>query len=131
MAAIMGIAGKLGVTYAAPAGGTAIHIHGTVSNPDLGLAVAINIDVAGPHGDLSGAGWDLPGAPLSFDGVCYYTQAGSVHGNTVHLEGNALLANTPTDVGAPVITDANLATGAITWQIGPFVFQGVGTVIHK
>jgi hypothetical protein len=42
VAAIMGIVGKLGVTYAAPAGGTAIHIHGTVSNPDLGLAIAIN-----------------------------------------------------------------------------------------
>ncbi len=69
---------------------------------------------------------------------CYFTQRGSVSGDTVTLTGRALFWQQPGDDGAVVVTEANLAAGAIKWSItevggragegGTVTFEGTGVV---
>ena len=134
--AAVGLAGALSPAEAA-AGGGGVQIHGTltiVSGPASG-SFPISITVHGPAENLSGSGWDSPpGSAVSL--ACYYTQAGSVHGHMVSLSGNVLLSNTPAFLGSEVTTEANFATGEITWTFalpagGPvFVLTGTGVVAH-
>ena len=128
----LGLAGAIGSARAAPAGGFGVNVHGTVHGEFQGAPLHIDIDVtaAGTERSLSGSGWDVGTARTAEDiaGACYYTQAGHVGGNMVHLEGHVLLTNTPDFFGAPVTTDANLATGDITWTFAGLVLTGKGQV---
>jgi len=139
----LGLAATAGVANAAPAGGRRIHIHGTLPRidpppPPEGVFISISLAVDGPRDDLSGAGWDTGTNPATVAGACYYNQAGSVHGHSVELSGNVLLANNPANLAAEIRTVADLSTGEITWSLtrqpgqppGGGVFQGTGTVVH-
>ena len=139
-----GIATATGVTaagaQAARLGG--IHIHGSLqqsAGPGGGFGRIVDLTVYGTDGDLNGFGWDAnpqsagshePAAPDRTQ--CFWTQRGSVEGDTVKLRGRNLFWQNPGDDGAPVIVDANLATGHIRWETRPaegtFVFEGTGVV---
>lgn len=137
----------------------AIHIHGWLGGTGAIPAttkIAINIDVAGQRRrndglePLAGGGWD-PGVagtdqsketmvPVASAGACYYTQAGALDGDEVHLKGFSLFTNRlPADTEEAtrqdtrqdvrdVGTKANLKTGFIEWRLGTAVFSGFGVV---
>ena len=142
------------------AGRLAIHIHGWLSGTGAPipstLKIAVSIDVAGQRHrtdrlePLAGGGWD-PGVagtdqtnetmvPVGSSGACYYTQAGALDGDEVHLKGFSLFTNRlPADVEEPtrqdtrqdlrdVETRANLKTGFIRWRLGTAIFEGFGVV---
>jgi hypothetical protein len=144
-------AGMATVTGMAPAGAQpvrlgGIHIHGSLlGGPPIVRGRLVDINVYGSDDDLSGSGWDAdpesPGAdlPAAPDRTqCYFTQRGSISGDTVKLTGRALFWQQPGDDGAVVVTEANLATGAIKWSItevggqtgegGTVIFEGTGVV---
>ncbi len=81
------------------------------------------------------AGRRSPPLPNVAD-ACYWTHAGSVHGDTVSLSGFVLFANNPAFLGSEVTTEANFSTGKITFTFalpppGPvFVSTGTGVVAH-
>jgi hypothetical protein len=141
-------------------GRLAIHIHGwlTATAPPgiAGAKIAVSLDVAGQRRrkdslePLAGGGWD-PGVagtnqttqtmmPTGSSGACYYTQAGALEGNEVHLKGFSLFTNRPQeDAEDPgrqdtrqdtrdVETKANLKTGFIEWRLGIATFSGFGVV---
>lgn len=109
------LAGSAGLAQAAPAGSSGVHIHGTVSAVVDREVVSIDIDVnvTGPPTNLSGNGWDVGEDRTAADlaNACYYTQAGSWTGNTVHLEGIVLLSNNPALVGVRVTADGHFPSG--------------------
>lgn len=113
----------------------AVHIHGHLlaqpTVPPAPIPAAdVNVDVAGRPDSLSGAGWDNRDADSSNVGTaCYYAQRGKLDGHIIKLHGSNLLANNPAVLGFKVKTTANLATGDITWNFGPFTFAGKGMVM--
>jgi len=115
------------VARAAPAGGHGVQIHGEVGVE--GFSLMMGVTVAGPNESLSGSGWDFEhnAADPAFT-ACYYTQEGSIEGDTVHLEGRVLFANDPSSRNTIVTTDASFSTGEITWVFGGFELTGTGTV---
>lgn len=141
------------------AGHLAIHIHGWLTlqaTPPSTVKIAISIDVAGQRRrtdglePLAGGGWD-PGVagtnqttrtmvPIASSGACYFTQAGALEGDVVHLKGFSLFTNRlPADTEEAsrqdtrqdirdVETRANLKTGFIQWRLGTAMFEGSGVV---
>lgn len=139
-------------------GRLAIHIHGWLSGTGTPVPttvkIAVSIDVAGQRRrkdalePLTGGGWD-PGVagtnqttetmvPTGSSGACYFTQAGALDGDEVHLKGFSLFTNR-TDVPEEgrqdtrqdvrdVETKANLKTGFVEWRLGGARFQGFGVV---
>ena len=72
------------VAGAAPGGGHGVQIHGEVGVD--GFSLMMGVTVAGPKESLSGSGWDFEhNAVDSAATACYYTQEGSIEGDTVHL----------------------------------------------
>lgn len=134
MATGLGLGGTLGLATSAQAHrprrrGTTIHIHGRLAHPEFG-EIDVSVTVDGPKDDLSGAGWDV-GFPFDDSGACYFTQAGRVRGNSVHVTGRVLFANDSANAEAEVTTDANLKTGFISLNFGGAVFEGTGTVTRE
>jgi hypothetical protein len=134
LAAGLGLAGAIGSARALPAGGTGVNVHGTVHGEFQGAPLHIDIDitVGGTESSLSGSGWDVDTArnAAAIAGACYFTQAGHLKGSMVHLEGHVLLSNTAGFLGAPVATDANLATGDIRWEFAGIELTGKGHVVR-
>jgi len=141
LAAGLGTVTKVAGAGADPVKLGGIHVHGSLeqtAGPGGGIGRLIDLNVFGPDDDLSGSGWDAnpekvgasqPGKPDRTQ--CYWSQRGSVQGHTVHLVGRNLLWQAPFDDGAPVIVEADLATGHIKWTTVPgptFVFEGTGVV---
>jgi len=101
----------------------------------------INIDVWGPDHDLSGQGWGARADPAEekqparVDALQrIYTQRGSIDGDIVRLRGRMLFSYVPGDAGGPIVTEANLITGAVTFYAGNTVshasLTGVGVVMR-
>ena len=138
MATVTGVAGA--GAQAARLGG--IHIHGSLqqsAGPIGGFGRIVDITVYGTDDDLNGFGWDAnPESAGSHEPAqpdrtqCFSTQRGSVQGDIVKLRGRNLFWQNPGDDGAPVIVEANLATGQIKWETTPtegtFIFEGTGSV---
>lgn len=117
-----------------------IHLHASLKQtggPVSGFARLIDITVYGTDDDLSGSGWNAqPEAPGSSEPAHpdrsqgFFSQRGSVQGDTVKLRGRNLFWWFPTDDGALVTVEANLATGQITFAIqgseGTYIFEGMG-----
>jgi hypothetical protein len=63
-----------------------------------------------------------------------YSQRGSIRGDVVTLKGRMLFSNVPGDEGGPIITEANLTTGHITFTAGNSlshaVLEGTGVVMR-
>jgi hypothetical protein len=148
-------------------GRLAIHIHGWLSGTGSPIPatvkIAVSIDVAGQRRrkdrfePLTGGGWD-PGVagtnqttetmvPVDSSGACYFTQAGALDHDEVHLKGFSLFTNRlPADTEDAVRPDnalprqdtrqdvrsvetrANLKTGYIQWRLGTAMFAGFGVV---
>ena len=111
-----------------------VHIHVTFEDAGgPGDDIKVSVTADGSRDDLSGDGWDFEtkpagGKPPSFS-ACYFTQEGSVQGNTVRLKGTTLFANDPGSIDVEVTTTANRSTGRVTWTFGDFEFKGHGTVV--
>lgn len=103
-----------------------VHIDGVVSaGPET---FKIDIDVAGTRDDLRGEGWDVdPGE--NHPTACIFVQSGSIHDDTVTLQGRVIFANDPTNFGALVETRVDVETGRIDWVFGGFPLTGSGRVI--
>jgi hypothetical protein len=122
------------IVFASEGERLAVHIHGhlnaVATTPPAPIqSVDMNVDAAGRTDALSGAGWDV----LDADGsnvasACYFAQRGTLEGHVIKLHGSNLLANNPAVLGFKVKTEANLKTGDITWNFGPFIFSGKGVV---
>jgi hypothetical protein len=101
----------------------------------------ISIEVWGPDNDLSGQGWGAmadaadPQQPTRVDVTQrFFTQRGTVDGDIVRLTGRMLFSYVPGDVGGPVVTEANLATGAVRFYAGNTAshatLEGSGVVLR-
>jgi hypothetical protein len=159
-AAIAGL-GVRGARPAAAAAGTTkgVHIHATLlvirdgpgAPPGSGTAIEvppgadvrfnINIDVWGPDSDISGFGWgaladrDDPSQPARVDATQrLFSQRGSIVGDVVKLKGRMLFSYVPGDVGGPIVTEANLATGHIRFYASNSAstgfLEGTGVVMR-
>jgi len=155
-AAMVGL-GVRGAAPAAAAGTNGVHIHATLlvindgpgappgssQSPSLPPVVHfnINIDVWGPDSDVSGFGWgaladpdDLT-QPARVDATQrLFSQRGSVVGDVVKLKGRMLFSYLPGDVGGPIVTEANLATGHIRFYASNSAstgfLEGTGVVMR-
>jgi hypothetical protein len=117
-----------------------IHIHASLKQtggPISGFARLVDITVYGTDDDLSGSGWNAQpesvgsSEPAHPDrSQSFFSQRGSVQGDTVNLRGRNLFWWFPTDDGALVTVEANLATGQIKFAIqgseGTYIFEGIG-----
>jgi hypothetical protein len=135
---------QTGAAAAAPKTVGGVHLHATLketTDSTFGgsLDRIISIDVFGADDDLSGSGWDADvGADVTHPeqgdvSQCYFTQRGTLQGDTLTLVGRTLFATLPPDIGAKVTTTANLAAGEVRWVFErpagpPFIFEGKGTV---
>lgn len=149
-----------GTGQAAPViGSRGVHIHGTLDvlsdlpgDPPAGpdapqrqlpplFRFDISIEVWGPDNDLSGQGWGAmadpgdPKQPTRVDATQrFFTQRGSIDGDIVRLAGRMLFSYVPGDAGGPIVTVANLATGAIRFYAGNTAshatLEGTGVVIR-
>jgi hypothetical protein len=161
-AAVAGLDGRFArpaaAAVAAP-GTKGIHIHGTLDvlsdlpgdPPTDTQAPArqlpplfrfnISIEVWGPDANLSGQGWGAmpdpadPKQPTRVDALQrVYTQQGSIDGDIVRLRGRMLFSYIPGDAGGPIVTEANLVTGAIRFYAGNTVshasLAGTGVVMR-
>jgi len=161
-AAMAGLGGRRARPAAAAAAGTnGIHIHATLvvisdgpgpppdsttrAEPGPQLPPVfhfnINIEVWGPDADLSGSGWgamadpDDQTQPARVDATQrIFTQRGSVDGDVVRLKGRMLVSYVPGDVGGPIVTEANLATGQIRFYASNSAstgfLEGTGVVMR-
>jgi hypothetical protein len=118
-----------------------IHIHTNLKQtggPPLSLNLLMDLNVYGPDDDMSGGGWDVtaesegsPNPSHPDPTGCLFTQRGSVDGDVVRLTGYTYLATLPPNLSQLVTTEANLATGKITWTFGDsFVLEGTGVVVR-
>ncbi len=98
------------------------------------LPLHVGAQASGPAGSLAGRGFDLPPGPKVFGepgdpvGYCRIPLEGSLDGTVVTLSGNVILAHNPGDVGVPVTFTADASNGSITFDFGPFTFEGTGRV---
>ena len=101
----------------------------------------INIEVWGPDSDVSGFGWgaladpDDLAQPSRADATQrIFTQRGSVVGDVVKLKGRMLFSYVPGDVGGPIVTEADLATGHIRFYASNSTstgfLEGAGVVMR-
>jgi hypothetical protein len=159
-AAVAGL-GVRGTRPAAAAAGTTngVHIHATllvISDgpgappgsttavelpPGVEVHFNINIDVWGPDSDVSGFGWgaladpdDLT-QPARVDATQrLFSQRGSIVGDVVKLKGRMLFSYVPGDVGGPIVTEANLATGHVRFYASNSAttgfLEGTGVVMR-
>jgi hypothetical protein len=109
--------------------------------PGVNVHFNINIDVWGPDSDVSGLGWgaladpdDLT-RPRRVDATQrLFTQRGSVVGDVVKLKGRMLFSYVPGDVGGPIVTEANLATGHVRFYASNSTttgfLEGTGVVMR-
>ena len=101
----------------------------------------INIDVWGPDADVSGFGWGAladpndvtqPARVDATQRLC--SQRGSIAGDVVKLKGRMLFSYVPGDVGGPIVTEANLATGHIRFYASNSAttgfLEGTGVVMR-
>jgi hypothetical protein len=122
------------IAFASEGGHVSVHVHGhldalATTPPAPVPSVDMNVDAAGRADALSGAGWDSRDADSSnVATACYFAQRGTLAGHVIKLHGANLLANNPAVLGFKVTTEANLKTGDITWNFGPFIFSGKGVV---
>jgi hypothetical protein len=148
----VGAAGTVAAGIATMAGPTAagavtsrlqgVQIHGSLkqtAGPVGTLKRLISITVFGPENNLAGSGWDAEPDPAKPEDagpndrtVCYFTQHGSVSGDTVKLVGRVLFFQDGANFSGLVTTQANLSTGHIKWTFkrneGEYVFEGDGVV---
>jgi hypothetical protein len=103
-----------------------VHIDGVVSGTEG--TFKIDIDVGGTERDLRGEGWDVDPDENHLT-ACIFVQSGSIHRGIVELQGRAIFANDPANLGALVETRANAETGQIDWDFGGFPFTGRGRVV--
>lgn len=133
-AAVAAIPFANSIAFASEGGHVTVHVHGhlnaVLTVPPAPIPSAdINVDAAGRPDALSGAGWDNRDADSSVvSTACYFAQRGAIDGHVIKLHGSNLLANNPAVLGFQVKTTANLKTGDITWNFGPFTFAGKGVV---
>jgi len=122
-------------------GGPTIRSSGTLPGLGIELHFNINIEVWGPDSDLSGTGWGAlsdqndPKQTARVDATQrVFTQRGSLDGDIVRLKGRMLFSYVPGDVGGPILTEANLATGHIRFIAGntasSATLEGTGVVIR-
>jgi hypothetical protein len=153
--------GIRGATQASAAATNGVHIHGTLvvlsdtpggpfatatsttdqSEFPIKIPFIISIEAWGPDSDMSGQGWgelaDLSDntQPARVDPAQrIYSQRGSIRGDVVTLKGRMLFSNIPGDEGGPIVTEANLTTGHITFTAGNSlshaVLEGTGVVMR-
>jgi hypothetical protein len=155
--------GVRGAWQASAAATNGVHIHGTLlvisdtpggpfasttattqqSGPEFPVKIPfiISIDVWGPDSDVCGLGWGALAddadttQPARVDPIQrIYSQRGSIRGDVVTLKGRMLFSNVPGDEGGPIITEANLTTGHITFTAGNSlshaVLEGTGVVMR-
>ncbi len=99
-----------------------------------GLPIHVGARASGPADSLEGQGFDVPPGPKAFGepgdpvGYCRIPLTGTLAGNVVTLSGNVIFAHNPGDVGVPVTFTADASNGSITFDFGPFTFEGTGRV---
>ena len=95
----------------------------------------------GPDSDVSGFGWGALADPNDLNQPArvdatqrLFSQRGSIVGDVVKLKGRMLFSYVPGDVGGPIVTEANLATGHIRFYASNSAttgfLEGTGVVMR-